>query len=153
MIATLLMAQAMIETLDTRPQPAVPATAFRCSFTRAGEDGQPGQQFDLSGAIPPAPKGHQPNDYFSLVLGSSDGPPLAGPASANPIRSSDWFRDYQITRRVGTANYVINLRLRREGSSVGHVTVYDGGWGEEPFRYDAAGLCTAEFEPKPETGQ
>jgi hypothetical protein len=153
MIGTLLMAQVMVETLDTRPQADVPATAFECSFTRAGEGGAPGEQFDLSGTIPLAPKGHQPNDYFPFVLGSADGSPLAGRANANPMYSSDWFRDYQITRRVGTASYVINLKLRREGNSVGYVTVYDGGWGEEPFRFDAAGLCTADFEPKTDTGQ
>jgi hypothetical protein len=153
MIGLLFLAQVMVETLDTRPQAAVPATAFQCSFTRASEDGKPGAPFDLSATIPPAPKGHQPNDYFSFVLGSGDGSPLAGPARANPIHSSDWFRDYQITRRVGTANYVINVKLRREGSSVGYITVYDGGWGEEPFRFDAVGLCTADFEPKTESGQ
>jgi hypothetical protein len=155
MIELLLLAQATIETLDTRPQPAVPATAFRCSFVRAKADGSGTENFDLYGTIPPAPQGHQPNDYFPLALGSSTGDPLAGPASANPLNSYDWFRDYQITRRVGTASYVINLKLRREGQSVAHVTVYDDNWNTgrkgdtfEPYRYYAVGLCAADLAPK-----
>jgi hypothetical protein len=153
MIELLFLAQAVMETLDTRPQPAVPATAFRCSFVGAAKDGTADSRFDLFGTIPVAPRGHQPNDSFPLMLGSADGSPLAGRANANPMYASDWFRDYQIMRSVGTANYVINLKLRSEGQSVAYVTAYDGGWGEEPFRYDAVGLCAADFAPKTEAGQ
>lgn len=154
MIEALLLAQATVQTLDTRPQPAVPATAFRCSFVRMSPDGTKSENFDLYGTIPLAPEGHQPNVYFPLALGSSSGDPLAGRASANPGHSSDWFREYQITRRIDTGSYVINLKLRREGQSVAHVTVYDDSWNRgrdntafEPYRYYAVGLCGANFTP------
>jgi hypothetical protein len=153
-IELLLLAQVMVETLDERPQRAIPATAFRCNFARSGPDGTTSENFDLYGTIPLAPEGHKPNDYFPFAMGSSTGDPLAGNASANPLRSSDWFREYQITRGVGTASYVINLKLRREGQSVAHVTVYDDSWNAgregsafEPYRYYAVGLCGANFNP------
>lgn len=152
MIAALLFAQVMVETLDTRPQPAVPATAFRCTFIRAGQNEGAVTQFDLYGTTPLAPEGHQPNARFPLVLGSATDSPLAGRGSVNPIRSGDWFREFQISRSVGEESYVINLKLRREGRSVAYMTVYSD-WpanarGErEPYRYDAVGLCTADFNP------
>ncbi|MCM0001294.1 MAG: hypothetical protein NBV68_18125 [Erythrobacter sp.] len=155
MIGVVLMAQAMIETLDTRPQPEIPATAFACSLARANGDGTAAESFDLRGLIPVAPKGHLPNASFIMSLESATGSPLAGRASMTPSDASDWYRDYQISRRVGTALYVINLKLRREGTSVAHVTVYDDSWNRggdsaayEPYRYDAAGLCKADFSPK-----
>jgi len=153
------MAQAMIETLDTRPQPEIPATAFACSLARTNADGATTESFDLRGLIPVAPEGHLPNASFMMALQSATASPLAGRASVTPNDASDWFRDYQISRRVGSALYVINLKLRREGTSVAHMTVYDDSWNEgrrseafEPYRYDAAGLCKADFSPK-EQGQ
>ncbi|MBU7580673.1 MAG: hypothetical protein KAF27_09400 [Porphyrobacter sp.] len=155
MIGLALMAQAMVETLDTRPQPEIPATAFACSLARASADGLATESFDLRGLIPVAPKGHLPNASFTMALDSATGSPLAGRASVTPSSAGDWFRDYQISRRVGSALYIINLKLRREGQSVAHVTVYDDSWNAgrngqsfEPFRYDAAGLCKADFSPK-----
>jgi len=155
MIGTLLIAQAMVETLDTRPQPEIPATAFACSLARVNGDGSAADSFDLRGRIPVAPKGHLPNASFMMALESATGSPLAGRASMTPSDASDWFRDYQIFRRVGSALYIINLKLRREGTSVAHVTVYDDSWNTgrdgqsfEPYRYDAAGLCKADFSPK-----
>jgi len=155
MIGLALMAQVMVETLDTRPQPEIPATAFVCSLARTNADGTATESFDLRGLIPVAPKGHLPNASFVLALESASGSPLAGRASVTPNDAGDWFRDYQISRRVGTALYIINLKLRREGQSVAYVTVYDDSWNAgrdgqsfEPFRYDAAGLCKADFSPK-----
>ncbi len=155
MIGVVLMAQMMVETLDTRPQPEIPATAFACSLARANADGTATESFDLRGIIPAAPKGHLPNASFIMALQSATGSQLAGRASVTPNEAGDWFREYQISRRVGSALYIINLKLRREGQSVAHVTVYDDSWNAgrdgqsfEPYRYDAAGLCTADFSPK-----
>ena len=155
MIAALLMAQAVVETLDTRPQPEIPPTQFACSLARANADGTGTESFDLRGLIPVAPKGHLPNASFIMTLQSETASPLAGRASVTPNEASDWFREYQILRRVGGALYIINLKLRREGQSVAHVTVYDDSWNagrvgqsSEPYRYDAAGLCKADFSPK-----
>jgi hypothetical protein len=152
MLAALLLTQVMVETLDTRPQSEFPATAFRCSFM-GGEsaDGAPAQ-FDLYGVVPAAPQRRRPNDAFPLMLGSDTGSPLAGPASGNPGTASEWFRDILVSRRVGSALYVIHLKLRREGRSLAYMTVYDSNWAaslpggvREPFRYDSVGLCTADF--------
>ena len=155
MIGLLLMAQAMVETLDTRPQPEIPATQFACSLVRATADGMATESFDLRGLIPVAPKGHLPNASFNMTLESATASPLAGRASVSPNEASDWFREYQIFRRVGSALYIVNLKLRREGQSVAHLTVYDDSWNagrddesSEPYRYDAAGLCKADFSPK-----
>jgi hypothetical protein len=155
MIAALLMAQVMVETLDTRPQPEIPATAFACSLARTKVDGATTESFDVRGLIPAAPEGHLPNASFIMSLQSETASPLAGRASVTPNEASEWFRDYQISRRVGSALYIINLKLRREGTSVAHVTVYDDSWNTgrdgqsyEPYRYDAAGLCKADFSPK-----
>lgn len=155
MIGLALMAQAMIETIDTRPQPEIPATAFACSLARFSADGTASETFDLRGTIPVAPEGHLPNASFIMALQSATGSPLAGRASVTPTEAGNWFRDYQISRRVGTALYVINLKLRRDGQSVAYATVYDDSWNAgresgafEPYRYDAAGLCKADFSPK-----
>lgn len=157
--SVLLFAMQTMQTLDNRKQPTVPATEFRCNFVRAKNGEMPPEQFDLYGVIPIAPEGRQPNDQFPLTLGSATGSELAGGAMVNPIRSSDWFRDYQLFRRVGTASYVINLKLRRDGQSVAYSTVFDPAWAEpkdgsegEPYRYDAVGNCIARFsidEQKP----
>ncbi|WP_188236419.1 hypothetical protein [Sphingopyxis sp. LK2115] len=149
---SMLLAQAMVETIDKRPQRAVPATAFRCTMLAVGDSKGVAGQFDLHGTTPLAPEGHQPNDGFPIILGSSTGSALAGRGITNPIHNSDWFRDFQITRIVGSDQYVINLKLRREGRSMAYVTRF-GDWppnaaGErEPFRYDAVGICVAEFNP------
>lgn len=155
MIELLLLAQAMSQSLDTRSQAEVPATAFRCTFVRQDENDGSTDQFDLQGSIPAAPAGHQPNDSFRMVLASSTGSSLAGPARANPQDATDWFREYQIRRLVGTETHIINLKLRREGRSVGYTSVFDAGWNTdrdyseyEPYRYDAAGLCAADFAPE-----
>ncbi|NJM51311.1 MAG: hypothetical protein HC843_10965 [Sphingomonadales bacterium] len=143
-----------MQVLDTRPQAAIPETQFRCAFVPLKQDGTTGASFDLYGTIPAAPQGHQPNDKFPLMLGSGTDSAFAGSAMVNPIEASPWFRDYQISRQVGTAQYVINLKLRREGASVAYVTVYDSAWGEpsdksegEPYRYDAVGHCATNFSP------
>lgn len=155
MITLLFAAQAMVQTLDERPQPEVPATAFACSLARTGADGTTVDSFDLRGFIPVAPEGHSRSASFIMVLQSATGSDLAGRASVQPMKAGDWFRDYKISRRVGTALYVINLKLRRDGQSVAYATVYDDSWNAgrdsnafEPYRYDAAGLCKADFSPK-----
>lgn len=154
MIELLLLAQVMVETLDERPQPEIPATEFACSFDRMNADGSASDSFDLRGVAPLAPEGHSRSASFIMMLQSATGSPLAGRASAQPLKASDWFRDYQISRRVDSKLYVINLKLRREGTSVAYATVYDDSWNEgrdseafEPYRYDFAGLCKANFNP------
>lgn len=155
MITLLFAAQAMVETLDTRPQREIPATAFACSLARMNADGSATEGFDLRGLIPVAPEGHSRSASFIMMLQSATGSDLAGRASVQPMEVGDWFRDYQISRRVGTALYVINLKLRRDGQSVAYATVYDDSWNAgrdsnafEPYRYAAAGLCKADFSPK-----
>jgi hypothetical protein len=155
MIGAVVMAQAMVETVDTRPQPEIPATAFACSLARTGSDETTTESFDLRGMIPVAPEGHARNASFIMTLQSATGSALAGRASVQPLEASNWYRDYQISRRVGSALYVINLKLRRDGQSVAYATVYDDSWNRggdsaayEPYRYDAAGLCKADFSPK-----
>ena len=147
MLAPLFLVQVMIETLDTRPQAAVPATAFRCTFMRADEATGATSQFDLYGTTPAMPEGHDPNASFAMQLGSGDGSPLAGGASANALDASDWFRDFQVYRLIGGQRHTLNLFLRREGRSVAYLTHYDEAWGQEPYRYDAVGLCAADFSP------
>ena len=154
MIGTLLMAQAMIETLDTRPQRAVPATAFRCTFIRADLATGETSRSDLYGTIPEMPEGHLPDDSFPVQLGSTDASPLARWGMANNTHQSDWLRDYQISTNVDGDSWVIHLMLRREGRSIAYLTRYNSAWESgpndrfEPFRYDAVGLCAANFMPK-----
>lgn len=159
MLSALLFSQAMITTLDTRPQPAVPATAFRCSFIRSELATGASSSFDLYGTIPELPEGHQPNDYVLVQMGSTTGSPLTGWGSANNLESSEWFRDYQISRSLDDEQWTINLKLRREGRSLAHLTVYSSQWQNqaesrfEPYRYDAVGLCSADFAPDTGAGQ
>ena len=146
MIGLLALAQTMSVPKIER-EPAVAATAFACTFVRSGEAGAP-TGFEINGVIPAMAGGRDPNASFPMVLGSKDSSPLAGNASANSIEASDWYRDYQVFRSIGDQRFTFNLKLRREGLSVAHLTLYDPAWKGEPYRYDAVGLCVADFSPK-----
>jgi len=146
MIGLLALAQ-MMNVPSTDREPAVPTTAFSCTFMRSAEAGAT-SAFEINGVIPAMPEGHDPNGSFPMVLASKDGSPLAGNASANMTSVSDWYREYQIYRSIGDQRYTLNLQLRREGLSVAYTTLYDPVWKNEPYRYDAVGLCVADFSPK-----
>ncbi len=149
MISLLFLVQSM-DVADNTPQQAVDATAFACTFVKIDEGSGSTSQFDILGTIPAMPEGHDPNARFPMQLGSKSGSPLSGPASAKSLTSSQWFRDYQVYRQAGAQSYTLNLFLRKAGRSVAYLTQYDGAWGQEPYRYEAVGLCVAEFEPKTE---
>ena len=51
------------------------------------------------------------------------------------------------SRRSGDEVYFLQLKLRREGTSVAYATVYRHTGKPIPYDYYAAGLCKADFAP------
>jgi hypothetical protein len=119
---------------------AVPATQWSCSLETAD-----GTRLRLSGQVDEIPAGWDPNRSRPLLLEGEGRPTLAGKASATGEAIGDHFRDYQVGVVRGAETYYINLKLRRGGAGVAHVTHYVSGTSQ-PYSYFAAGLCTSRFD-------
>ncbi|MEO1044925.1 MAG: hypothetical protein AAFX04_05760 [Pseudomonadota bacterium] len=143
----LLAPQATAQMLDERPQPAIGETQFACVLIRKSEDGKIDQQIDLTGVVPAFPDQHPANKSLAMALNSKSKAFLNGRAMVNSLHASQWFREYQIMRRVDSVTYAVTLNLRSEGMSIAHVTHRDPEWGQEPYRYYAVGVCNTQFEP------
>jgi hypothetical protein len=143
MIPFLLLAQAMIETLAPGIPNAVPATRFTCDLTAAD-----GSRFTVAGTTPFFPKGWDPNRSDYVELQSSHAEAFRRKVGIDPGDAGDWFREFQVSSGYpGVPQYTLQLKLRKEGASVGYVTRYLSTGKPIPFEYYAAGLCKADFAP------
>ena len=148
MSAFLILAQTM-QTLAVGIPQAVPATRFSCDLTAAD-----GSRFTVAGTTPRFPKGWDPNRAEFVELESSHGEAFRRKAGVDPGDASDWFRDFQVSSGYsGVPQYTLQLKLRKEGASVGYVTRYLSTGKPVPYEYYAAGLCKADFAPAVSGGQ
>ena len=142
MITALILAQTM-QTLPEGIAQAVPATGFACELTAAD-----GNHFTVAGTTPRFPKGWDPNRAEYVDLESSHVEAFRRKVGIDPGEASDWFRDFQVSSGYpGVTQYTLQLKLRREGASVGYVTRYRSTGEQVPYEYYAAGLCKANFAP------
>jgi hypothetical protein len=139
MIASVLLAQAMVIAPAGPAEAAVPATAWSCRLTDAQ-----GAVTDMSGVVPELARGRDPNRAVfadQVIAGKAQVAAITGESGG------EWFRDYQLTRTEGGATLVLNLKLRQGSEGVGYLTRFDPADGQKPYRYVAAGLCSADFKP------
>jgi hypothetical protein len=142
MIALLLLAQ-MVEMPASGIARPVPATGFSCDLVAAD-----GNRFTVSGVTPLFPKGWDPNRSQFVEVQSSHAEAFARKVVIDPNEASEWFRDFQVSSGYpGVTQYTLQLKLRKEGASVGYVTRYRSTGERVPFEYYAAGLCKADFAP------
>ena len=126
---------------------AVPPTRFSCTLM-AGD----GSHFTVAGTTPEFPAGSDPNASKFVAIESSHYEAFRGKVGVTPGDAGDWFREFQISSGYpGVPQYNLNLRLRREGTSVAYTTRYQSTGKPIPFDYHAAGPCKADFSPA--TGQ
>ena len=142
MIAPLILAQAVVHSAPPGiPQP-VPPTHFSCDLAAAD-----GGRFTVAGTTPEFPKGWDPNRSKFVTIDSSH-EAFQGRVGIDPGEASEWFRDFQLsTSGKGSVLYTLQLKLRRDGTSVAYGTRYQSTGRQIPFDYHAAGLCRAEFAP------
>jgi hypothetical protein len=135
--------QAVMQTLAPGIAQAVPPTSFSCEM-RSGD----GTVFTLAGTTPAFPRGWDPNRTKPIVVESTHSEAFKGQAGADPGDASEWFRDFQVSdvTREGV-RYSLQLQLRREGTSIAHMTRYQSTGRPVPYEYHAVGLCTAGFSP------
>jgi hypothetical protein len=145
----LLIAQVTMQTLAPGIPNAVPPTRFSCELTAAD-----GSRFTVGGTTPLFPKGWDPNRANYVELQSSHAEAFRRKVGIDPGEAGDWFRDFQVSSGYpGVAQYTLQLKLRKEGASVGYVTRYLSTGQRIPFEYYAAGLCKADFAPAAGAGQ
>jgi hypothetical protein len=143
MIPLLLITQAMIETLAPGIPNAVPPTRFTCDLTAAD-----GSRFTVGGTTPFFPKGWDPNRSDYVELQSTHAEAFRRKVGIDPGDAGDWFREFQVSSGYpGVPQYTLQLKLRKEGASVGYVTRYLSTGKQIPYEYYAAGLCKADFAP------
>ena len=149
MIPLLLFAQAMVQMPAGGIPNAVPPTRFTCELTAAD-----GGRFTVGGTTPLFPKGWDPNSAKYVELESSHSEAFRRKVGIDPGEAGDWFRDFQVASGYpGVPQYTLQLKLRKEGASVGYVTRYLSTGEEIPYEYYAAGLCKADFAPAAGAGQ
>jgi hypothetical protein len=142
MIALLALAQ-MVEMPASGIAQAVPPTGFSCDMAAAD-----GNRFTVSGVTPAFPKGWDPNRANYVELQRTHAEAFRRKAGIDPGDASDWFREFQVSSGYpGVTQYTLQLKLRKEGASVGYVTRYRSTGEQVPFEYYAAGLCKADFAP------
>ena len=142
MMPLLVLAQAMMQAPAAGIPQAVPPTRFACDMA-AGD----GSRFTVNGVTPEFPKGWEPNRSKHAEIESSH-EAYAGKVGIDPGDSSEWFRDFQLsTYGKGGVLFTLQLKLRREGTSVAYGTRYESTGRQVPYEYHAAGLCRAEFAP------
>ena len=149
MILLLLLAQATVQMPAGGIPNAVPPTRFSCELTAAD-----GSRFTVGGRTPFFAKGWDPNRAKYVELESSHAEAFRGKVGIDPGDAGDWFRDFQMASGYpGVTQYTLQLKLRKEGASVGYVTRYLSTGQRIPYEYYAAGLCRADFAPAAAAGQ
>ena len=149
MIALIFLVQTTMETLAPGVPDAVPPTGFSCEFTAAD-----GSRFAVAGTTPLFPKGWDPNREKLVQLQSSHAEAFQRKVGIDPGEAGEWFRDFQVSSGYpGVPQYTLQLKLRKEGASVGYVTRYVSTGKQIPYEYYAAGLCKADFAPATAGGQ
>jgi hypothetical protein len=138
----LSLALQTVMTSPTLAQP-VPETAWNCRFAIPG-----GGSFTLGGRTPLFPAGMDMNGSLPAEIAGEGMVELTGRASVSPGHASDWFREFQISARRGTTTHRINLLLRREGTSIAHITRFTENDRQIPYEYFTVGLCAAQFAPQ-----
>ena len=145
MIPYLILAQVMVHMPASGIPNAVPPTHFSCDLSAAD-----GSRFTVAGTTPAFPKGWDPNRSNYVELQSSHPEAFRRKVGIDPGEAGDWFRDFQVSSGYpGVPQYTLQLKLRKEGVSVGYVTRYLSTGEEIPYEYFAAGLCKADFAPAP----
>ena len=141
MIALVVLAQ-MVEVPAGGIPRAVPPTGFTCDVA-AGD----GSRFTIAGVTPEFPKGWNPNRSKPVKVDSSH-EAFRGIVGIDPGEASEWFRDFQVsTYGKDKVSYTLQLKLRRNGTSVAFGTRYESTGQQVPFDYYGAGLCKADFTP------
>ena len=142
MIAFLLLGQAVMQAPAEGLARAVPPTRFACDMA-VGDGGR----FTIAGVTPEFPKGWDPNRSKFVEVDSSH-EAYAGKVGVDPGDAGEWFRDFQVSSYgKGGVLYTLQLKLRREGTSVAYGTRYESTGKPVPFEYHSAGLCKADFAP------
>jgi hypothetical protein len=107
-----------------------------------------GATFTLSGTTPSFPRDWDPNSTKPITLESSHDEAFRGSAGVDPGDASEWFRDFQVSHHTREGvRYGLQLQLRREGTSVAHMTRYRSTGKPIPYEYHSVGLCRADFSP------
>ena len=142
MIALLVLWQ-MVEMPASGIPQAVPPTYFSCDLAAAD-----GSRFRVAGTTPAFPKGWDPNRSNYVELQSTHPEAFQRKVGVDPGEAGDWFRDFQVSSGYpGVPQYTLQLKLRKEGASVGYVTRYLSTGQHIPYEYYAAGRCKADFAP------
>ena len=142
MIVLLMVAQTMEVPAGGIPR-AVPPTSWNCNFQAAD-----GSKFAVVGTTPLFPAGSDPNAEKIVSVQSTHSEAFRKPVGIDPGDAGDWFRDFQVSSGYpGVAQYVMQLKLRKEGASIAYVTRYLETGKQVPYEYYAVGLCSADFAP------
>ena len=145
MIALLIAAQVMVETLAPGIAQAVPPTSFNC-----GLQASDGTKFNVSGITPEFPVGSDPNASKFVTLQSTHAEAFQKRVGVTPGDAAGWFREFHVySGYPGVPQYTLNLMLRREGASIAYVTRYLSDGRQVPYEYYAVGICNANFAPSP----
>ena len=140
MIALLALAQT-VQTLAPGISQAVPPTAWNCNFQAAD-----GSKFMAAGTTPAFPAGWDPNSAKYVEVQSSHAEAFRRKVGIDPGEASEWFREFQVASgSSGGTQYMLQLKLRKAGASIGYVTRYRSTGQQVPYEYYAVGLCSADF--------
>ena len=142
MVPLLLLAQ-MVEVPAGGIPRAIPPTSWNCGLQAAD-----GTKFSVRGTTPLFPAGSDPNAMKFVSVQSTHAEAFRKPVGIDPGDAGDWFRDFQVSSGYpGVAQYTMQLKLRKEGSSIAYVTRYLSTGKQIPYEYYAVGLCNANFAP------
>ena len=143
MMVPLLLLVQMVEVPAGGIPRAIPPTSWNCSLQAAD-----GTKFAVGGTTPLFPAGSDPNAMKFVSVQSTHAEAFRKPVGIDPGDAGDWFRDFQVSSGYpGVAQYTMQLKLRKEGSSIAYVTRYLSTGKQIPYEYYAVGLCNANFAP------
>jgi hypothetical protein len=143
MIALLILSQMVQVPADGIPQ-AIPPTAWNCALQASD-----GTKFSVGGITPLFPAGSDPNAMKFVSVQSTHPEAFTKKVGIDPGEAGDWFREFQVSSGYpGVPQYTMQLKLRKEGTSIAYVTRFLDTGKQVPFEYYAVGLCNADFAPK-----